>query len=99
MALVVEQCWRLRPTGWASVAWGWRNWGLGELLPLKLALLLMCCRRRCAAAVDALSCLTPGLLCCASLQVGFRHAEIRGRQLLHNGQPVMLKGTAGWLPL
>lgn len=29
----------------------------------------------------------------APLQVGFRHAEIKGRQLLHNGQPVMLKGA------
>jgi hypothetical protein len=28
-------------------------------------------------------------------QVGFRHAEISGRQLLHNGQPVMMKGRLG----
>ena len=26
-------------------------------------------------------------------QVGFRHAKIRGRQLLHNNQPIMLKGA------
>lgn len=27
------------------------------------------------------------------LQVGFRHAEVKGRQLLHNGQAVMMKGA------
>ena len=27
------------------------------------------------------------------LQVGFRQAELRDRQLLHNGQPVLLKGV------
>ncbi|KAL4457400.1 hypothetical protein ABPG75_012265 [Micractinium tetrahymenae] len=26
-------------------------------------------------------------------QVGFRHAKIKGHQLLHNGQPIMLKGV------
>lgn len=25
-------------------------------------------------------------------QVGFRHAEIKGHQLLHNGQPITVKG-------
>lgn len=45
-------------------------------LPVHLALLYL--RWACPAA--------------AHLQVGFRHAEIKGRQLLHNGQPIMLKG-------
>lgn len=26
-------------------------------------------------------------------QVGFRHAEVRGRQLLHNGRAIMIKGV------
>jgi hypothetical protein len=30
------------------------------------------------------------------LQVGIRHAEIRGHQLLHNNQPVMIKGAYEW---
>jgi hypothetical protein len=49
----------------------------------------------------------PVLDCTAHIQVGFRHAEVKGRQLLHNGQPVMIKGAparfafadaCGWLP-
>ena len=27
------------------------------------------------------------------LQVGFRHAEVLGARLLHNGRPVMLRGV------
>lgn len=30
-----------------------------------------------------------------TLQVGFRHAQVKGRQLLHNNQPIMIKGAPG----
>ena len=35
---------------------------------------------------------------CCCLQVGFRHAEIKRRQLLHNNQPVMMKGAREQTP-
>lgn len=33
------------------------------------------------------------ILDCESCLMGFRHAEVRSQQLLHNGQPVLLKGV------
>lgn len=41
------------------------------------------------------------LLACNQVQVGFRHAEVKNHHLLHNNQPVMLKGAPalplGWI--
>ena len=36
---------------------------------------------------------TPLLSACLLPQVGFRHTEVRGSRLLHNGRPVMLRGV------
>lgn len=36
--------------------------------------------------------LQPAAAAHPNLQVGFRHAQIKGRQLLHNNQPIMIKG-------